>query len=193
MKAKVCKGCGREFDPGSDGRRRMFCGLSCCWSWRRENKGKLRGTFKDGIVPWNTGTKGVMKRSSTSFTKGVVPKNKTTIGEERIRTDKKGVRRCWVKIGEGRGSYDWKLRAVVVWERFNGNLSHGMLVHHIDRNTLNDAIENLHAMTRAEHLKEHRSEHEKRRSRAAADAARDRHRRKRLERRGHSKPPVAVL
>lgn len=32
--------------------------------------------FKKGIMPWNKGTKGVMKKNQTSFKKGMVPWNK---------------------------------------------------------------------------------------------------------------------
>lgn len=184
MKDKTCKQCGKAFNPQRNSRRK-FCGLDCCWNWRHENKASLRGAFKPGLTPWNSGTKGVMKPNAGSFKKGIIPANKTAVGTERIRTDKSGKQRCWVKIGEGRGSYDWKLRAVVVWEKSNGLLPSGMVVHHIDRNPLNDSIDNLKAMTRAEHLQEHRSEHEPKRSAAASQAARERHRRNRLERKGH--------
>jgi hypothetical protein len=40
----------------------------------------------------------------------------------------------------------------------NGSLPRGSVVHHKDRNSENDALDNLQAMTRAAHAEEHRSE-----------------------------------
>ena len=53
----------------------------------------------------------------------------------------------------------WRERAKVVWEEANGPIPKGCVIHHKDRDTLNDIAHNLEAMTRAEHLAEHRAEH----------------------------------
>ena len=47
---------------------------------------------------------------------------------------------------------------MVVWEATHGPLPRGQLVHHKDRNPLNDDPTNLEAMTRGEHRKEHQNE-----------------------------------
>lgn len=78
------------------------------------------------------------------------------IGTVTIRTRHKrgGVKRAWVKIAQPNV---WKLRAQDVWEAFHGPLPAGMGVHHKDEDTLNDAIGNLEAVTKAAHLAEHRA------------------------------------
>lgn len=52
----------------------------------------------------------------------------------------------------------WKKRAIAVLESANGPLPRGMVVHHIDRDALNDAPSNLVALTRSQHVEEHRAE-----------------------------------
>jgi hypothetical protein len=91
----------------------------------------------------------------TEFKPGQVAYNKLPVGSETVRTDPKGKRRAWVKVGEPNR---WRLRAVVVWERENEPVPKGMVVHHKDRNSLNDRLANLEILTRAEHANEHRSE-----------------------------------
>jgi hypothetical protein len=63
--------------------------------------------------------------------------------------------RAWVKITEPNV---WQKLAVVIWERDHGSLPKGSVVHHRDRDSLNDDPSNLVAMTRAEHAAEHREE-----------------------------------
>jgi hypothetical protein len=67
--------------------------------------------------------------------------------------------RAWVKVS----AKCWKPRAHVEWERVNGVVPRGMVVHHENRDTLDDYIENLRLITRAEHVSEHRRELNKRR------------------------------
>ena len=45
------------------------------------------GRFKKGSIPFNKGTKGMMKSNKTSFQKGIVPANKKPVGSERINVD----------------------------------------------------------------------------------------------------------
>ena len=52
----------------------------------------------------------------------------------------------------------WIEFARVVWELGHGKVPTGLLIHHRDRDTLNDVLSNLEILTRAEHLNEHRSE-----------------------------------
>ena len=57
----------------------------------------------------------------------------------------------------------WKLRALVVWEEKYGPVAKGLLIHHKNRDTLDDSLTNLVAMNRAQHLLEHKHEFEERR------------------------------
>jgi hypothetical protein len=59
--------------------------------------------------------------------------------------------RAWVKVSRTR----WRPRALVVYELHYGPVPAGCVVHHVDRDSLNDAPENLVALTRAEHAAEH--------------------------------------
>ena len=120
-----------------------------------------------------------MKANAGSFSKGRDNGRKVDIGTVTIRRDKSGRSRAWVKIADNGNSYDWKLRAVVVWESKHGPLKPGKLVHHKDRDTLNDSIRNLQEMTRSEHLAEHKKDYESKRKRAASKAAKARHKRNR--------------
>lgn len=126
-------------------------------------------SFKKGNKPWNKGLKGIHLSPDSEFKLGGIPANKVPIGTVKFRYTKKDNRiRTWVKTEEPNV---WKLRAVVVWEKCYGLLPVGSLVHHCDRDTLNDKLSNLAGLSRAEHLEIHRPEFEKKRQ-AAAIAAR---------------------
>jgi hypothetical protein len=58
-----------------------------------------------------------------------------------------------------------------LWEEANGTVPAGMVVHHKNRDTLDDALTNLELESRSAHLREHRPEFEAKRA-AAASAAR---------------------
>jgi hypothetical protein len=65
------------------------------------------------------------------------------------------VKRAWVKVAQPN---KWKLRAVVNWESINGQVPRGKILHHKDRDTINDDPSNLEPKSRADHLAEHRHE-----------------------------------
>lgn len=65
------------------------------------------------------------------------------------------MRRAFVKVAN---PSEWRERAKINWEKENGPIPAGRVIHHKDRDVLNDAIENLAALTRAEHINEHRTE-----------------------------------
>lgn len=93
---------------------------------------------------------------ATEFKKGTLPRNHRAVGSETVRTNRRtGERRAWVKIAEPNV---WRARAVVVWETAHGPLEAGCTVHHQNRDTLDDRIENLEMLTRAQHAFEHAAE-----------------------------------
>ena len=115
-----------------------------------------KGQFVKGIKPWNTGTKGIMKPNATSFKKGQKGIQWVPVGtlKLRVRTTRNDTR--WFrKIAEPNV---WTEEAKYVWEHNNGPIPKGMLVHHKDRDKLNDKIENLELKSRAGHINEHRKE-----------------------------------
>lgn len=96
---------------------------------------------------------GERRSPKTEFVPGQPAPNHLSVGTVTIRTAKDtGVQRAWVKIAEPNV---WRRRAVVVWESVNGPVPRGRVIHHKDRDSLNDAIENLASLTRAEHALEH--------------------------------------
>ena len=68
---------------------------------------------------------------------------------------RQGNQRVRVKIAHPN---KWKMRSVKVWEDHHGPVPTGKIIHHDDRNTMNDSIENLLCLTRAEHIEEHRND-----------------------------------
>jgi hypothetical protein len=108
--------------------------------------------FQHGHKTWNAGLKGLHLNPETEYKKGRCSEKWLPIGSIRIRTHKSDGPRAWVKISDPN---IWKLRAVLVWEENHGPLPKGMLVHHQDRNTMNDVPTNLQSLTRAEHAREH--------------------------------------
>ncbi len=117
------------------------------------------GQFKKGLKPWNKDKKGIHLSPATEFKKGR-DGQRYKIGTVRQRVDRGGHPRAWIKTAEPN---TWMPRAQLVWEEAHGPLAKGLVLHHIDRDTLNDNITNLAAISRAAHLMEHRHEHESKR------------------------------
>ncbi len=140
----------------------FFCSAECRSAWRRERwaGNKLRvglppsNRGQTGQVPWNKGLLGTHFSPATEFKPGRSG-GADPVGTVRVRTDQGGHPRAWVKVAMPNR---WLQRASVVWERHHGAIPRGCVVHHRDRDTLNDDVSNLQALTRAQHLAEHRQE-----------------------------------
>lgn len=159
----TCEICRKDFKRKKAGKRPIrFCSQKCYNAWRKIAK---VGGFEAGHVPWNKGLKGIHLSPKTEFKKGHRPSIKCEVGTVRIRRFKRdNKKRAFIKIKEPN---IWVLRCHYVWEKAYGKIPKGLLIHHIDRNTLNDDIKNLALVNRAIHMNEHRPEFEdKRRARA---------------------------
>lgn len=111
--------------------------------------------FPEGHTPWNKGKKGIHLSPKSEFKKGQKPKNKMKIGTTTVRTDKSGNKRRWIKVYEPNV---WIEYAKFVWIHKYGAIPMGLLTHHLDKNTLNDNIENISLVTRSAHINLHRAE-----------------------------------
>jgi hypothetical protein len=91
------------------------------------------------------------------------------VGDVVVRTRHKrgGECRQWVKVAEPNS---WRLLCQHVWEQHNGCIPRGFVIHHRDRDKMNDDISNLALMTKGQHVNEHRSEYEDRRIEASRRA-----------------------
>lgn len=152
----ICEQCGESFARDKSGKRPIrFCTVRCYHDWRKAN-GITTGQFQKAQRPWNYDLKGIHLSPHSEFKKGRRGENWMPVGSVTIRTDKHGNDRAWVKIAEPN---KWRERAIVNWELFHGKpLPAGKVVHHKDRDTLNDSASNLQALTRAEHITVHREE-----------------------------------
>jgi hypothetical protein len=111
-------------------------------------------TFAKGGTPWNKGMKGIHLSPSSEFSKGTSPDRSLPLGSITIRNDK-GKRRRWIKVAE---PDVWREYAKVAWETTNEQtIVPGMLIHHCDGDTLNDAPDNLQCVSRAEHIGIHQA------------------------------------
>ena len=140
---------------GLDACRRAWCSAKLQGNQFRKGL-RPRNSFAPGHNPWNKYLKGIHLSPSTEFIKGRIAPEQMPIGSITVRTHR-GVKRAWIKIGDPNC---WRLRAVVVWELAHGPVPRGYLVHHKNRQTLEDGLENLELLSRASHLSEHRPEFE---------------------------------
>lgn len=151
----ICEHCGAAFARQKTGDRPIrFCAQACYHGWRDAND-ITTGQFKPGQPPWNAGVKGLHHSPATQFKKGIIPQNKLPVGSVTLRTFKRGTPRYFVKVAEPNV---WLEQAIVVWERENGSVPDGYVVHHKDRNSMNDDPSNLEALTRQEHIDVHRDD-----------------------------------
>lgn len=119
---------------------------------------RVEGRFLPGqsYSPATQFKKGVSASPATQFSAGQDAHNHLPVGTVRVRRETHtGLDRAWVKTAEPNV---WRKRAVVVWEAAHGPVPRGSVVHHRDRDSLNDELLNLQAMTRREHADEHRNE-----------------------------------
>jgi len=146
-----CEFCGKIFRPYR--LEQKYCSLKCYWAnGAKENSTK----FKKGHKPWNKGIKGLHLSLATEFKKGHPSTHSyTPVGTLTIRTNKSNCQRRWIKITE---PDKWVEYAKYVWWKHFGKIPKGFLIHHIDKNSLNDNVENLAMVTRAQHINIHRSE-----------------------------------
>jgi len=112
-----------------------------------------RTSFKKGHKPWNRDKKGIHLSPSTEFKKGRKSSRTVPTGTITIRTDKGGHKRKWIKVSMPN---IWIEYAKFVWISNNGLIARGILIHHIDENTLNDKISNLAAVSKKAHFEIHR-------------------------------------
>lgn len=142
-----------------------FCSMKCLGA---SNAKRLQGnthakghkpnstSFKPGLIPWNKGLTGIHLSPETEFRPGDKNIHDAPIGTVTIRKDKNGALRRFIKLEAY--PVPWVEFARVVWSNHHGLIPDGMVVHHRDRDTLNDEIENLELLGRGEHLAEHRAE-----------------------------------
>jgi hypothetical protein len=117
------------------------------------NSGRT-GYFPKGHIPWNAGTKGLMKLNSGNFKKGHIPANRRPVGSERIDS-KDGY--VLIKVRE-RNPYTgfptrFRLKHVVLWEKKNGPVPPGKIVIFRDGDKYNFRPGNLICISRAEHVR----------------------------------------
>lgn len=139
----ICVQCGTMFITRRSISR--YCAAACYHEAQRTRPNA--GTFKPGAKPKNW-----------------EPVGSVVIRRRHTRTDGP---RAWVKVAEPNV---WTPRATLIWQAYNGPVPLGHVVHHINRDTLDDSPANLVLITRAEHLAEHRPEFEEYRSTRATQA-----------------------
>lgn len=160
---KNCLICNKEFFvvPAKE-ERAKYCSKACLGkaNAKRLNgnqyaagSGPNSGSFKQGNIPWNKGLKGIHLSPDSEFKPGRREKHYVPIGTMTIRADRSGNQRKWIKTIDG-----WFQFANILYTQKHGPIPDGSVVHHKDRNTLNDSLDNLMVMTRSQHLEEHRSE-----------------------------------
>lgn len=114
--------------------------------------------FKPGqrVAPATEFKSGEHRSLLTEFKPGQAAHNRLPVGAVSIRRETHtGLNRAWVKTAEPNV---WRKRAVVVWEELHGPVPLGSVVHHRDRDSMNDNPTNLQVLTRTEHADEHRGE-----------------------------------
>ncbi len=111
--------------------------------------------FKKGHAPWNKGLKGIHLSPQSEFKAGRKSDKRLPVGTIRERKCKGGHRRKFIKVANPN---KWMLLAEFVWCQGGGTIPKGFVLHHIDRNPLNDDKANLALLNRATHMKVHRDQ-----------------------------------
>jgi hypothetical protein len=115
----------------------------------RMNKGSDRGKntqFKEGLKPWNKGTKGLCSPNKHSFATGHVPHNALPDWAESVRIDSKSGRKYLLLKLPGVRKLVFK--HVWLWLQHHNEVPDGHVVVFKDGNTMNCVIDNLECITR---------------------------------------------
>ena len=112
--------------------------------------------------------KGEHFHAATEFKNGHIPYNKLEIGAVVRRTDDS----LWIKVAEGKGTYNYKQLSHYVWEQANGPIPEGSCITFKDGNTLNCDLDNLMLTTKSERFMMSRFGIQKRGVPESAEAAR---------------------
>ena len=110
------------------------------------------GCFKKGSIPFNKGTKGLMKSNKTSFKKGNVPANYKSIGAERVSKDDY----IEIKIRDGEcstGKKNYVLKHRYLYEQYYGKIPKGSIVIFADGNKRNFDKSNLIAISKNQNVR----------------------------------------
>lgn len=105
----------------------------------------LTGRFQKNHIPFNKGTKGMMKANKTSFKKGNIPKNYKPIGSERINI----YGYVEVKIADPN---KWETKNRFIYKKYKGDIPKGFKVIYHDGNKLNNHLDNLILVSNSEEL-----------------------------------------
>lgn len=115
----------------------------------------LTGRFEKGNIPFNKGTKGLMKANKTSFKKGNKSWNCDPIGIEKWKKshnkyDNEGY--IYVKVQDGHKQHNWKQKHRLLWEEKYGPIPKGYKVIFKDGNRHNITLENLALVSNSQML-----------------------------------------
>jgi hypothetical protein len=109
---------------------------------------------------------GRYRRDPGSHTRGKPSHRAVPSGTERIVKDGRVI----VKCPDGK----WRYRSRLIWAAAYGPLSSHNIIHHVNENPMDDRLENLQLVSRAEHARIHNTPELARARQAAGVAARKR-------------------
>ena len=176
MVKKICEICGKEYLVKNYRKETSkYCSKKCqgkaCYDKNLASIDKtylIGNTFRKGMpppkpfakghTPWNKGLKGIHLSKETEFKKGIKSINHKEVGEICLRKEKNDKERNYIKVAE---PDKWELYPVYLVKQAGFEIPKGSVVHHINKNCLDDRIENLQILTRAEHINIHREDWKK--------------------------------
>ena len=102
-----------------------------------------KNVFKKGHIPWNKGKKNIHVSQRTEFKKGDTPVNWRLVGTIRKRRWKNGTTTRFIKVAEPN---KWIPFTRWLWIQEYGEIKEDDKIVHIDRDSLNDSMDNLIAL-----------------------------------------------
>jgi hypothetical protein len=109
-----------------------------------------KGQFDGSRPVWNKGMKGLLIPGSEKgfFKKGNLPHNTRHDGATTVREDNAGRPYRFVRVS----LRNWVHESVLVWEAAHGKIDKNMVVRHKNGDTLDNQLDNLELITKAENM-----------------------------------------
>jgi len=160
IKKEKCLQCKKDFIPRGYVKRK-FCSLKCFHdsTIRKVKQACLFCGAEFLTHPSNIPAKrGKFCSQECRYSYPRKKKGAKKIGSIKIAVCGNKKPRRLIKVRDAKGDNEWEFYARYIWEQVNGKIPEGYVIHHVNKDRLDDRIENLLLLSPTEHIIMHKDD-----------------------------------